>query len=320
MKKVKEYAFSTVLETSYEEAVSKVIEVLKEEGFGVLTEIDVKATLKKKLDVDFRKYLILGACNPPYAYRSLQTELDVGLLLPCNVIIYETDDKKIHVTALNPVSALAIIKNEELKTIALEVSEKLKRVVERVAMSRWVGFYEIDPTIQSLIVNLSSSDEILRIHSRESLVKIGKPTVPQLVEALMRGSHWLRWEAAKTLGEIGDPTAAPALVEALKDEEFDVEWLAAAGLIKMKAGGLEPLLHALMAEADLPRIQEGAHHVIRELIKGELKEYLTPVLSALEGVEPTIQVPWVARTAHEKLTEARVFRSHYKTSPKVKGD
>lgn len=320
MKKVKEYAFSTVLETSYEEAVSKVIEVLKEEGFGVLTEIDVKATLKKKLDVDFRKYLILGACNPPYAYKSLQAELDVGLLLPCNVILYEVDDKKTYVAALNPVSALAVIENEGLKTIASEVSEKLKRVIERVAVSRWVGFYKIDPAIQDLINNLSSSDEILRIHSRESLVKIGKPAVPQLVGALMRGNHWLRWEAAKTLGEIGDPTAAPALVEALKDEQFDVQWLAAAGLIKMKKGGIEPLLHALMTEIDIPRIREGAHHVLRELIKGELKEYLTPVLSALEGVEPTIQAPWVAKTAHEKLTEVGVFRSHYEPSPKLKGD
>jgi len=316
MKKVKEYAFSTVLETSYEEAVSKVIEVLKEEGFGVLTEIDVKSVLKKKLNTDFRKYLILGACNPPYAYRALQADLDVGLLLPCNVIIYEMDDEKVYVAALNPVSAMAVIKNEELKKIALEVSVKLKTVVERVALNRWVGFYEMDPAIQSLITNLSSGDEILRIHSREALVKIGKPAVPQLVEALMRGSHWLRWEAAKTLGEIRDPTAAPALVEALKDEEFDVQWLAAAGLIKMKAGGIESVLHALMAQADLPLIREGSHHENRELIKGELKEYLTPVLSALEGIEPSIQVPWAARAAHEKLTEAGIFRSHYRPSPK----
>jgi len=316
MKKVKEYAFSTVLEASYEEAVSKVIEVLKEEGFGVLTEIDVKATLKKKLDVDFRKYLILGACNPPYAYRALKAEPDVGLLLPCNVIIYETEDKKVHVSALNPIAALAVIQNEELKKIALEVSEKLERVIERVALIRWVGFYEMDPAIQRLINNLSSSDEILRIHSRESLVKIGKPAVPQLVEALMGKSHWLRWEAAKTLGEIGDPTAAPALVEALKDAEFDVQWLAAAGLIKMKTGGIEALLHALMAEADFPLIREGAHHVIRELIKGELREYLAPVLSALEGGEPSIQVPWAARAAHDKLTEAGIFRPHYRPSPK----
>jgi len=133
MENVKEYAFSAVLNTSYEEAVSKITEALKEEGFGVLTEIDVKATLKKKLGVDFRKYVILGACNPPYAHRTLQADLDVGLLLPCNVIVYETDDKKAYVSAINPVAALEVIKKEELRKIAQEVSEKLKRVVDKVS-------------------------------------------------------------------------------------------------------------------------------------------------------------------------------------------
>ena len=136
MENVKKYAFSTVLDTSYEDAVSKVTNALKEEGFGVLTEIDVKSTLKKKLDVDFRKYVILGACNPPYAHRTLQTDLDVGLLLPCNVIVYETDDKKAYVSALNPVSALEVIKSEELRKIAREVSEKLKRVIDRISKNR----------------------------------------------------------------------------------------------------------------------------------------------------------------------------------------
>ena len=135
MENVKKYAFSTVLDTSYEDAVSKVTNTLKEEGFGVLTEIDVKSTLKKKLDVDFRKYVILGACNPPYAYRTLQTDLDVGLLLPCNVIVYETDDKKVYVSAINPVSALEVIKSEPLKKIAVEISEKLKKVIEKVVKS-----------------------------------------------------------------------------------------------------------------------------------------------------------------------------------------
>jgi HEAT repeat protein len=171
-----------------------------------------------------------------------------------------------------------------------------------------------------MITNLSSNDDLIRIHSREALVKIGKPAIPQLTEALKHGGHWLRWEAAKTLGQIGDPSIAPALVEALKDEEFDIRWLAAEGLIKMKAGGIEPLLHALMAQADFPPLLEGGHHVIRELVKTDLKEYLTPVLSALEGMEPSLQVPWAARTAHEKLTEGGVFRSHYIPSPKVKGD
>ena len=133
MEKVKQYAFSTVLGTSYEDAISKVTDALKEEGFGVLTEIDVKATLKKKLDKDFRKYVILGVCNPPYAYRSLEADLDVGLLLPCNVIVYETDDKKAYVAAINPISALAVIQSQELKSIAQEVSEKLKRMVENLS-------------------------------------------------------------------------------------------------------------------------------------------------------------------------------------------
>jgi uncharacterized protein (DUF302 family) len=91
--------------------------------------------LKKKLNVDFRKYVILGACNPPYAHRTLQTDLDVGLLLPCNVIVYETDDKKAYISALNPVSALEVIKSEGLRNIANEISEKLKRVVNKVAKS-----------------------------------------------------------------------------------------------------------------------------------------------------------------------------------------
>jgi len=132
MEKVKRYAFSTVLNTSYEEAVTKVTDALKEEGFGVLTEIDVKATLKKKLDKEFRKYVILGACNPPFAYLSLEADLDVGLLLPCNVIVYETDDKKAYVAAISPVSALEVMQSEKLRKIAEEVSERLKRVVERI--------------------------------------------------------------------------------------------------------------------------------------------------------------------------------------------
>ncbi|MBW2147606.1 MAG: DUF302 domain-containing protein [Deltaproteobacteria bacterium] len=127
------YAYSTVLDISYEDAISRVTDALKQEGFGVLTEIDVKATLKKKLDKDFRKYVILGACNPPYAYRTLITDLDVGLLLPCNVIVYETDDGKTYVAAINPVSALEVIKSEELRKIAEEVSVKLQTVIEKVS-------------------------------------------------------------------------------------------------------------------------------------------------------------------------------------------
>ena len=133
MEIVKEYSFSTILETSYDDAVGKVKDALKEAGFGVLTEINVKDTLKKKLDKEFRKYLILGACNPPFAYQSLIIDLDVGLLLPCNVIVFETDDHKAYVAAINPITALEVIHSNDLKKIAEEVSEKLKRVIEMVS-------------------------------------------------------------------------------------------------------------------------------------------------------------------------------------------
>jgi uncharacterized protein (DUF302 family) len=136
MEEIKKYAFSAVLNTTYEDAVSRVRNVLKEEGFGVLTEIDVKDTLKKKLNKEFRKYIILGACNPPYAYQALEADLDVGLLLPCNVIVYETDNKKAYVAAINPVSALETIKSPALEKIARQVTEKIRRVVAQVAQTR----------------------------------------------------------------------------------------------------------------------------------------------------------------------------------------
>lgn len=133
MKNSKNIGFARVLNISFEEALIKVQKALKEEGFGVLTTIDVQSTLKKKLDVDFRRYVILGACNPPYAFQALQADLDVGLLLPCNVIIYETDDNTVYVSTMNPVSVLGVIQNQELRTIADGVSVKLKKVIENVA-------------------------------------------------------------------------------------------------------------------------------------------------------------------------------------------
>ena len=126
------YAFTKEVPLSYEEAIVKVTEELKKEGFGVLTEIDVKATLKKKLDVDFNKYIILGACNPPYAYKILQVQEDIGLLLPCNVIIYENKEGRTIISAVNPESMLSVIPNTELDEISTQVAEKLSRVVDNV--------------------------------------------------------------------------------------------------------------------------------------------------------------------------------------------
>jgi uncharacterized protein (DUF302 family) len=118
--------------TSFDDALVRVSEALKSEGFGVLTEIDVQATLKKKLDVNFRRYKILGACNPPFAYRALEASLDVGLLLPCNVVVYEKDPGTVHIAAVDPLETVAARGGEELEGVAREVHDKLARVIDRI--------------------------------------------------------------------------------------------------------------------------------------------------------------------------------------------
>jgi uncharacterized protein (DUF302 family) len=119
------------LQVTFENAVEKTRQELQKEGFGVLTEIDVKATLKKKLDVDYDNYIILGACNPQFAHKALQVEKEIGLMLPCNVIVYEQNDK-VFVSAIKPSKAMAMIENDELRCIAGEVEQKLKRVIDNV--------------------------------------------------------------------------------------------------------------------------------------------------------------------------------------------
>jgi uncharacterized protein (DUF302 family) len=125
------YHFTKVTGLAFDAAVQKVTEELKKEGFGVLTEIDVAATLKKKLNVDFRKYRILGACNPPFAYQALQAEDKIGTMLPCNVIVQETPDGKVEISAVDPVASMAAIRNPALGSVAVQVRAKLKSVVER---------------------------------------------------------------------------------------------------------------------------------------------------------------------------------------------
>jgi len=124
------YYFSKTLEMPFDEAIAHVTEALKGEGFGVLTEIDVKATLKKKLDVDFRNYRILGACNPPFAYRALQEEDKIGTMLPCSVIVQEVDEGVIEVAAIDPVASMQAVDNPALGDIAVQVQARLEKVVE----------------------------------------------------------------------------------------------------------------------------------------------------------------------------------------------
>ena len=123
------YSIRTTITASYEEAVPQVTEALKQEGFGVLTQIDVAATLKQKLDKSFRKYVILGSCNPSLAYRALTSETEIGLLLPCNVLVYEGDDGTTVVSAQDPTVALSIVGNEAVTPVAKEARERLERVI-----------------------------------------------------------------------------------------------------------------------------------------------------------------------------------------------
>ena len=127
------YYYSKRLDNvAFDEAIEKVTAALKEEGFGVLTEIDVKATLKKKLDVDFKPYRILGACNPGFAHKALQAEDKIGAMLPCNVIVQQQNSETIEVSVVDPVASMQAVENEGLGKIAGEVRDKLKKVLESI--------------------------------------------------------------------------------------------------------------------------------------------------------------------------------------------
>ena len=123
------YYISKIINGKFDDAESRVVEALKTEGFGVLSEIDIQQKLNEKLNVDFRKYKILGACNPPNAYKALQQEDKIGILLPCNVILQELDDNQIEVAAVDPVVSMMSVEIEQLAAIANDIREKLNRVI-----------------------------------------------------------------------------------------------------------------------------------------------------------------------------------------------
>ncbi len=126
------YYFSKEVKLTFEQAIEKVTNELSKEGFGILTEIDVSSTLKKKLNVDFPKYQILGACNPPFAYKALLAEDKIGTMLPCNVVVRESSHGKIEIAAVDPIASMMAVKNEALNEIAIEVQQKLKRVIQSI--------------------------------------------------------------------------------------------------------------------------------------------------------------------------------------------
>lgn len=126
------YYFSKTTDASFEETLTKVADELKKEGFGILTEIDVKDTLKKKLDINFQKYKILGACNPPFAYEALKAENKIGMLLPCNIIVQELSEGKTEVAAIDPVQSMQVVDNTSLRVVAEQVQAKLRNVINNI--------------------------------------------------------------------------------------------------------------------------------------------------------------------------------------------
>ncbi len=126
------YYNTRIVNLTFDEAIARATEELKKEGFGVLTEIDVKSTLKKKIDVDFRNYRILGACNPPFAYKALQAEDKIGVMLPCNVVVQKNKDGKTEVSIINPLVSMQAVQNTNLEAVAVQVSEKLKNVLNNL--------------------------------------------------------------------------------------------------------------------------------------------------------------------------------------------
>jgi len=127
-----EYYFSKILNVSYDEAVKLINEALKTEGFGVISEINMHDKLKERIGVDFKRYKILGACNPPYAYKALQAEDKIGTMMPCNVLVIEQGQNEIEIAAVNPIASMQAISNPSLGTIALEVTNKLKKVIKNL--------------------------------------------------------------------------------------------------------------------------------------------------------------------------------------------
>jgi len=126
------YYFNKTIKGTFEEVIDKVTQGLKDEGFGILTEIDVTATLKEKLDIDYKKYRILGACNPPYAHKALEAEDKIGTMLPCNVIVQEIEEGNIEVAAVNPMASMQAVENKKLNKVAEEITDKLEKIIKKL--------------------------------------------------------------------------------------------------------------------------------------------------------------------------------------------
>jgi hypothetical protein len=162
---------------------------------------------------------------------------------------------------------------------------------------------EIYSTVKNMIALLSNPDDLTRTRACESLMVLGRPAVPFLVEALKDSNDLVRWEAAKALDAIGDPTVAPALVQALEDDAFEVRWRAAEGLSKMGMNGVRPLLKALIEDPESAILRESATYILHQVAKGEGEDYLLPILTALEGPWPSVEVAAASFRVLDRLEE-----------------
>jgi HEAT repeat protein len=165
------------------------------------------------------------------------------------------------------------------------------------------GSEAIKATIKSLIADLASKDGVVRVKARQQLVAYKKRSVAPLIRTLSNENDWVRWEAAKALGQIGNPESIQALLEALTDKQFEVRWLAAEGLIRIGRKAIAPLLEALVKHSDSYWLREGIHHVLHDINRGKIRKVLPPVLVALEGPEPSLEVPLAAQAALDALTK-----------------
>ena len=158
-------------------------------------------------------------------------------------------------------------------------------------------------TIKSLIADLASKDGVVRVKARQQLVAYKKLSVAPLIRTLSNENDWMRWEAAKALSQIGNNRAIKALLEALADDKFEVRWLAAEGLIRIGRKAIVPLLQALVKHSDSYWLREGIHHVLHDMNKGKITKVVRPVLAALEGPEPSLEVPQAAQAALDALVK-----------------
>jgi HEAT repeat protein len=169
-----------------------------------------------------------------------------------------------------------------------------------IAMS---GSRVTKPTIKSLIADLASKDGVVRLKARQQLVAYKRRALAPLIKTLSNENDWVRWEAAKALSQIGNPESIQALLEALTDKQFEVRWLAAEGLIRIGRKAIVPLLEALVKHSDSYWLREGIHHVLHDINRGKIRKVLPPVLAALEGPEPSLEVPLAAQAALDALTK-----------------